>query len=331
MPRRAKGARLYLDPTRKEWVIRDGSGFVRTGRRKGDRGNAEKDLGEYIGRKHKPTPSASPLIDDVLTAYGQEHGPHTSRPRELAGQIGRLLAFWSGKRVGDVTARSCRGYAVGRTSAAGRRDLEVLRAAIRYWHREYGPLPSVPAVVLPPKSEPRERWLTRSEAARLLWAARRVEHLKRFILIGLYTGSRSGAILALRWDWVDLEQGIMRRRGVGEGESRKRRPPVRLGARLLSHMRRWQHLDHPGRADAVIQYDGLPVRKLRRSWAGAVRRAGLDPDVTPHTLRHTRATWLMQNGVPIWQAAGSLGMTVEMLERVYGKHHPDWQREAAEV
>ena len=39
----------------------------------------------------------------------------------------------------------------------------------------------------------------------------------------------------------------------------------------------------------------------------------------------------MQAGVSLWEAAGSLGMTVETLERVYGTHHPDWQKNAAEV
>jgi integrase len=53
--------------------------------------------------------------------------------------------------------------------------------------------------------------------------------------------------------------------------------------------------------------------------------------VTPHTLRHTRATWLMQSGVDRWQAAGHLGMSVEMLERNYGHHHPDYQKQAAAV
>jgi integrase len=56
--------------------------------------------------------------------------------------------------------------------------------------------------------------------------------------------------------------------------------------------------------------------------------AGLS-GVTPHTLRHTAATWLMQNGVPIWEAAGFLGMSAEMLARVYGHHHPDHLRNAA--
>ena len=50
--------------------------------------------------------------------------------------------------------------------------------------------------------------------------------------------------------------------------------------------------------------------------------AGLGPEVTPHVLRHTAATWLMQAGVDMWEAAGFLGMTVEMLSQRYGHHHP---------
>lgn len=51
--------------------------------------------------------------------------------------------------------------------------------------------------------------------------------------------------------------------------------------------------------------------------------AGLGADVTPHVLRHTAATWLMQAGTDMWEAAGYLGMTVETLSARYGHHHPD--------
>jgi hypothetical protein len=37
----------------------------------------------------------------------------------------------------------------------------------------------------------------------------------------------------------------------------------------------------------------------------------------------------MQRGVPIWQAAGYLGMSAQMIERTYGHHHPDYMRGAA--
>ena len=53
--------------------------------------------------------------------------------------------------------------------------------------------------------------------------------------------------------------------------------------------------------------------------------------MTPHVLRHTRATWLMKAGVDMWEAAGALGMSPEMVSRTYGHHHPDFQKKAAEV
>jgi hypothetical protein len=39
----------------------------------------------------------------------------------------------------------------------------------------------------------------------------------------------------------------------------------------------------------------------------------------------------MQQGIDKWQASGFLAMTEETLERVYGHHHPDYLREAAEA
>ena len=50
---------------------------------------------------------------------------------------------------------------------------------------------------------------------------------------------------------------------------------------------------------------------MKTSLKTAVRLAELEGKVIPHTLRHTAATWLMQRGVPIWQAAGYLGMSAQ--------------------
>lgn len=165
----------------------------------------------------------------------------------------------------------------------------------------------------------------------MLAAAKLYPHLARFILLALYTGSRSSVILRLQWDQIDLDRGIMARsRPEAPAHDKKRAPDVRLGRRILAHLRRWKRLDNDI-SPYVCHYDGRAIKKLRRSWTAARIAAGLDKAVTPHCLRHTRATWLMQAGVPIWEAAGSLGMSVEMLERTYGHHHPDWQKRAAEV
>jgi integrase len=263
-------------------------------------------------------------------AYASEHLPHTRTARNSAFNIANLSLWWGDKRLLDVTARNCRSYALTHTQAVARRDLQALRAAINYWHREYGPLPSVPAVIMPAKSEPREEWLTRSEAARLLWAARHTEHLKRFILLGLWTGSRAGAILSLTWDRIDFAAGVMRRRGYGEAEdSKKRTPPVRLSKRAISFLRRWRKLDGEHSRSFVVHCGGRGVKKFRHSWATACQRSGIR--ATPHTLRHTRATWLMQAGVDVWEASGHLGMSLQTLMRDYAKHSPNFQKKAAEV
>ena len=77
----------------------------------------------------------------------------------------------------------------------------------------------------------------------------------------------------------------------------------------------------------ICHYRGTKLTKLRRSsWATAREAAGLAKDVIPHVLRHTAATWLMQAGCDMWEAAGFLGMTVQVLEDVYGHHHPQHQK-----
>jgi hypothetical protein len=226
MPRPRKGPRLYLD-AKHGYVIRDGGVFIRTGCAQHQLAVAEKQLAEYIGKKHQPQASPAPLIADVLLVYLNEHLAH-SRSRSKATPVTNLAAWWGDKRVSDITSASCRAYIAhkGERTVAARRDLQTLKAAVNYWHKsEYGPLDRVPAVVMPPAPESRERWLTRSELARLLWAARRTPHLRRFILIGYYTGSRSGVVRELQWSWIDWNGGTMRRRAIGEAEqSNKRRP-----------------------------------------------------------------------------------------------------------
>jgi len=51
--------------------------------------------------------------------------------------------------------------------------------------------------------------------------------------------------------------------------------------------------------------------------------------VTPHVLWHTAVTWMLQAGVDPWKAAGLVGMTVDMVQQVYGHHHPEHLRDAA--
>lgn len=353
------------------WFIRDGSHECSTGCGVERVADAERALADYIGAKwSKPAGGNDPgrvLVAEVLALYSRERGPSLKAdPATMKGFVAHLVAWWGESYLSDVRRSSCAAYVKHRTGQTirhgdtgrkvsdqtARRELELLSAAIGYYDKEYH-LTRRPAVVLPEKAESSREALTRKEAAHLLWAAMgwaledgkwvrpstcaraNRMHLRRFILIGLYTGSRADVIKRLRWTesltdpWVDLDAGIIYRRGRGETESRtKRRPLVKLPGRLLTHLRRWKAIDERRGRDTVLHFGGEAVGSVRTGFAGCVASAGIRSDATPHWLRHTAATWLMEAGVDTWQASGYLGMTAATLEKHYGHHRPDHQSAA---
>lgn len=274
------------------------------------------------------------MIADVLLLYHDEHLVHTKSTRASLNLLKHASLWWGDKNVSDITKDNCRAFIAhkGRSVQAARGSLERLRAAVNYWHKhpKYGPIDRIPSIFMPPKAKGRKRWLTEAEFARLLKAAR-PEHLKRFLLLGWYTGSRPGVIFNLEWDWIDLRAGIMYRRGPETVEDEhKRTPPVRLGKIILAHLKRWHRADGPARKH-VVHWNGRPIKSVDYSWENAVAEAGLDEKVVRHTLRHSRATHLMRKGQDPWASSGHLGMTLETLQKVYGHHHPDFQKDVADA
>lgn len=348
MPRTAKGSRLYWRKDKSVWLIRDtGRSDISTGT--SDRQRAETALASYIANKNTVTGSRRPdqiKIMEILDIYGREHAVTAADPERIGYAIDALLSFWGSLYVADVKGETCRRYAKSRfrrlkdgsTKPIGdgtiRRELATLQAAINYCHRE-GYLTATVKVTLPPKPSPRDRWLTRDEAAALLWEAYRSptgKHLSRFILLALYTGTRKEAVLGLGFTpsltcgWIDLERGVMYRRGARERETKKRRKPVRLTRRLLSHCRRWQRMG----AAWAVEIDGQRVGSIKKAFSGARDRANLG-DVTPHILKHTAITWAVQKGLKAEDAADYFDTSVETIHKTYYHHSPHYQDRALEI
>lgn len=356
MPRHAKGARLWLRPARPKhsavWIIKDGGYQRSTGYGPAGIREAESALAKYISEKRDPRaatarvePSQVPVAD-VITAYAREIAHGHARPAETQRRLSKLWEFFGFDTLGGVNGARCRKYATWRGHPqAARRELEDLRAAINHFFADDLLAPRI-NVVLPEKAPRRERWLTRSEAAKLLWTAWRksqpvpkgkngevryvARHVARFILVGLYTGTRASAICGAALapaegrGYIDLDQGVFYRRPEGEKETTKRKPPIALTEGLLAHIRRWTV---KGICKSnVVEWLGDPVGRISKGFAAVATEAGLR-GVSPHTLRHTAITWAMQDGVKIWAAAGYFGLTAEMLERVYGHHHKDTHSE----
>jgi integrase len=102
--------------------------------------------------------------------------------------------------------------------------------------------------------------------------------------------------------------------------------------KLWAHLHRWRRLT----ARYVVEHNGRNIeRGIYTAWQAACQLARLstDPDdpnkVTLHTLRHTCVTWMLDAGLSPWQVGQYVGMTAEMVERVYGHADEAMQRQTA--
>lgn len=190
---------------------------------------------------------------------------------------------------------------VGRSPSTANRYLAVLRAVLNHardleWIRT---APKVPLLKLEVRDP---RWLTRDEFATLL--AELPEHLKAPAQFAVMTGLRLGNVQDLVWGRVDLERAhawipattAKGRRAIG----------VPLSPEAVEVLRGIER--EPGQ-DRVFVYrvrdkDGqvLAVRPMgnpKTAFGKAVKRAGLAP-FRWHDLRHTWASWMIQEGVPAY-------------------------------
>ncbi|WP_419948694.1 site-specific tyrosine recombinase XerD [Candidatus Palauibacter sp.] len=163
-------------------------------------------------------------------------------------------------------------------------------------------------------------------------------HRDRTILELLYgCGLRVSELIGLRVRDVDLDEGLVRVRGKG---SKERLVPV--GSAALSAVRRYLRESRPeierghGEGRMFLNLRGRPLSRmgvwkiLRRH----VERAGIEKRVTPHTLRHSFATHLLEGGADLASVQEMLGhadiSTTEIythvdrthLRQVHRSHHP---------
>lgn len=358
MPRQPKPPRLYLRKPRRptdlpRWVIKDGSVEIGTGFGPSDRAGAEKQLAQYLAAKHKPERRHRELheidIADVINIYLTEVVPGQVNKVGAAGRAERLLEFFGNYSLADISGSLCREYVQHRGNEGGaRRDLQDLSAAIGH-HRKEGFHRELVTVVLPSPGKSRLRWLSRSEVARLVWVClttresqngiatkrRPLKHIARFVMIGVYTGSRPSAILGLSWDnaegrgYVDLDHGLIYRHASGEAETTKRQTPVPISPKLHRLLRLWARADN--RHGPVIRFDGEPIKSVKTALGRAVKLAGLDTSVTSYTLRHTTGSWLIQKGVSTRKTAEILGTSEAMIERHYGHLAPNHLRDEIDL
>jgi len=224
------------------------------------------------------------------------------------------------------------------------RKLATLRSFYKFLvRRNYLDSNPVATVKTPKQEKKLPRFLEYEEVQRLLsappvnnWLGAR----DKAILEVLYsTGMRVSEIVALNMDDVDFLGEVIHIRGKGKKE---RIAPIGSSAlQAIQHYIEFRNrrMANDSNFDAKVLFANkhgqrLSVRSVRRKMDKYLKEAGLDPAISPHTLRHSFATHMLNNGADLRSVQELLGhqslsttqiythLTTTKIKEVYDNSHP---------
>lgn len=288
------------------------------------------------------TPSeraAQVTVDAVLNAYMRDHvEPNVIDKAGCRYFEAQLLSYFGGIAVADIGVPECRGYDAfqrkrGLGDGAIRRQISHLQAAVNH-AKKWRLLPTGvdPVFEKPKPSEPKGQWFFLDELERLRAAAS--EEVRDFIDITYFTAARRATVVDLTLRQIDREAARIKLNPAGRKVTRKRRPVVPIDPAMVPALTRRCEIALAD-PDAAL-FPGTPKVWYDR-FVGAAEAAGLreleERGTRPagncgvHTLRHSRATHLLQKGVSPWAVSSLLGDTLSTVVRTYGHHCPDHLQE----
>ena len=251
---------------------------------------------------------------------------------------------------GKITPLDLRTYVAalhdaGYAKSSVARRLASLRSFFRFAQRE-GLCESNPAKPLrnPRRERKLPHFLSGPQIGKLLVAPPKDQPLglrDRAILETLYSaGLRVSELVGIDFEDLDLDDGLVRVRGKGKKE---RLAP--LGSHAVRAIRKWERARRSLPSRKVRGETGTPVflnkfgarlttRSVARMLEKYLKTTGLDLRTSPHTLRHSFATHLLNGGADIRSVQELLGhkslVTTQIythvstagLRKVYEKAHP---------
>ena len=245
-----------------------------------------------------------------------------------------------------LTVREFLAYLYGQnyTKSTTARKLATLRSFYKFLIRR-GLLSVHPlSTIRTPKQEKRlPKCLDLEQVQKLLDAPGDADLLSardKAMLEVLYSsGIRVSELVELELADLDLQEGVLRVRGKGRKD---RLTPI--GSQAIKAVQRYlelrgadgraQQTGHAGRVFLNKHGEPLSTRSVRRKLDKYLVQAGLDPGISPHTLRHSFATHLLNNGADLRSVQELLGhqslsttqiythLSTGRMKEVYDQAHP---------
>ena len=293
-------------------------------------------LDDWVRKVHVIRAATGATVSEVWARYVADRMLDGKQAPQFRDSWRALEPRFGSLPVDAITADICRDYTRDRIASGVSQgtvwtELTKLRSCIN-WAFKRRVIASAPYVWIPSKPPPKQRVLTPEEACKLIDACV-MPHVRLFVVLALTTGGRKGAILSLTWDRVDFERQSIDLREPDVLDPLTKR--VRKSRALVPMTAFARAALQDARASAlsghVIEWDGEPIANIRKGFDEAAKRAGL-AGVTPHTLRHTSASWLASDGIEMERIARHLGHRDPNTSRqIYAKPDVESLRPAADV
>ncbi len=257
---------------------------------------------------------------------------------DIRRRVARLRRHFGDDQVMEkLNGQDVRGFIAARLEdgvapATINRELDILSAMINHAmiHLEWQ-LPNPVRGRSLREPEGRVRWITRAEATRLIQCARQQregERLGDFIELALHTGCRMNELLKLDWRRVDWHNALIALEGEDTKAARRRTVPLNdVALAALRRRARYVATHCPGSPWVFAKRNGQRLGAIREGFKSACKTAGIT-NFRIHDLRHTCASWLVSEGVPLADVKEVLGhSTIKMTER-YAHLAPHRARDA---
>jgi len=241
-----------------------------------------------------------------------------------------LAPFFGNRTPALLNAQDYRDYAqkrfdLGRAAWTVHTELVRLRACLK-WAAETQLIPKRPKVWVPRPGRHRDRVLSIVEAKALVEGALKGDpHVYLFVVILFATGARHVAVLDLTWDRVDFVRGTIQfDEDLPPDPMSKAWRKGRATVPMNKTVRAALETAYAGRQGRfVIEHGRKRLKSAKDGFAAAVARAKLEGKVTPHTIRHTVATWLEAKAVDDRRRAQLLGHANPIMTDKYTHSAPE--------
>ncbi len=270
-----------------------------------------------LGEKPKRTWDEAAYKWLMETQYKKTH-------HDDVAKISWLQQFFRGKYLDelsrDVITRIGELKLNETSSATANRLLALIRSILRRAALDWEWIDKPPVIKLYREAKRRVRYLSPVQANLLLQEL--PEHLADIVKFSLATGLRRSNVTKLEWSQVDMQRNV----AWIHGDQAKAGKPIHvtLNATAIAVLTE-QIGKHP---KSVFSYKGKPITQVNtKAWYKALKRAGIE-DFRWHDLRHTWASWLAQNGVPLnviqemgaWESAEMVRRYAHLAPEQFSQH-----------